>query len=98
MLQDKSWIDLLENLGNSLNPVENVIAYPQKFYGSFLTKTSKITAKIEDYLVELGHLQLIRRQIAYRLSLSANFDSKMLHSALKTFNQLRKNFTSLQIH
>ena len=77
---------MLENLGDSLNPVENVIAQPGKFYGSLLAKTSKITTRLEDYLVELGHLQLIRRQIAYQLSLSANFDSKMLHSALKTLN------------
>lgn len=34
----KDWIQLLENLSNSLNPVENVIAQPSKFYGNFIGK------------------------------------------------------------
>jgi hypothetical protein len=42
---------------------------------------------LQDALINLGQLQLLRKQLSYQMSLSAGFDAKLLQSALKTFNQ-----------
>jgi WASH complex subunit strumpellin len=87
VFRDKSWVAMLENLGNSLSPTENVVAKPAKFYADFVSPRSKVTSAVLDYLVVLGQLQLLRKQIAYRLAMASNFDAKVLNSALKAFNR-----------
>ena len=41
---------------------------------------------ILDHLLALGQLQLLRKQVAYRLGLISNFEAKMLNSAVKALN------------
>ena len=79
---------MLDNMYDSLNPVEHVVAAPWRFYHQqHLSRASRALSTLQDALLNLGHLQLIRKQLAYQMSLSAGFDSKLLHSALQTFNQ-----------
>lgn len=88
VFRDKSWIDMLDNLANSLNPVENVIAQPMKFYHQqHLSRATRALMTLMESIVDLGQLQLLRKQIAYKLSTGASFDAKLLHSSVKTFNQ-----------
>ncbi|TRY73510.1 hypothetical protein TCAL_01553 [Tigriopus californicus] len=87
VFRDKSLIEMLENLGNSLNPTENVVAQPMKFYGYFLGRTYSLLGPVVDALLTLGQLQLLRQKIAYQLSLSSHFDSKILFSSLQALNQ-----------
>lgn len=87
IFRDKSLIEMLENLGNSLNPTENVIAQPTKFYSYFLGRTYGLLGPVVDALLTLGQLQLLRQKIAYQLSLSSHFDSKILYSSLQALNQ-----------
>ena len=42
---------------------------------------------ILDHLLSLGQLQLLRKQVAYRLGLISNFEAKMLNSAVKALNK-----------
>ena len=73
---------------DSLNPVEHVVAAPWRFYHQqHLSRATRALATLQDCLLTLGQLQLLRKQLAYQMSLSAGFDAKLLHSALKTFNQ-----------
>ena len=39
------------------------------------------------FVVKVGQMQLIRRQIANELNCSCKFDSEVLHNALETFNK-----------
>lgn len=87
VFKDKSWIELLDNLSNSLNPIENVIAQPAKFYHQqHLSRANRALTTLTDLILDLGQLQLLRQCIAFQLSSSANFDSKLLFSSIKTFN------------
>ena len=93
VFRNRSWIDLLENLGNSLNPVINIIGpNPGKFYQTFLGHSPRLLASIFDSISALGQLQLLRKQISHQISMKAAFDSKLLHSALRTFNKYSKRF------
>eukprot|EP00095_Tigriopus_kingsejongensis_P005223 maker-scaffold585_size130225-snap-gene-0.19 protein:Tk05223 transcript:maker-scaffold585_size130225-snap-gene-0.19-mRNA-1 annotation:"Strumpellin" len=87
IFRDRGWIEMLENLGNSLNPTENVIAHPYKFYASFLGRTTSLLSPVLEAMMTVGHLQLLREKLAYQLSLSSRFDSKLLHSSLQTLNK-----------
>jgi WASH complex subunit strumpellin len=79
---------MLDNMYDSLNPVEHVVASPWRFYHQqHLSRASRALGTLQDALLNLGQLQLIRKQLAYQMSLSAGFDAKLLNSALKTFNQ-----------
>ena len=87
IFKDKSWIELLDNFSNSLNPIENVIAQPFKFYHQqHLSRASRALNTLIELLGDLGQLQLLRQCLAYQLGTTANFDSKLLMSSLKTFN------------
>ena len=46
-----------------------------------------MTSVILDHLLALGQLQLLRKQVAYRLGLISNFEAKMLDSAVKALNK-----------
>jgi len=86
--QDKVWIEMLDNMFDSLNPVEHAVANPWRFYHQqHLSRATKSLNVFQEHLLTLGQLQLLRKQITYQLSLSAGFDAKLLTTSLKTFNQ-----------
>ncbi len=87
VFRDKSWVAMLENLSNSLNPTENAIARPNKFYAEIVTLKTRVCSVVLDHLVTLGQLQLLRKHVAYRLAMASKFDAKVLNSALKAFNK-----------
>ena len=87
VFRDKAWVAVLENLNNSLTPTENIVARPAKFYSDIVGARSRVTSVILDHLLALGQLQLLRKQVAYRLSLISNFEAKMLDSAVKALNR-----------
>ena len=79
---------MLDNMYDSLNPVEHVVASPARFYHQqHLSRASRALATLQDALLNLGQLQLLRKQLGYQMALSAGFDAKLLHSSLKSFNQ-----------
>ena len=78
---------VLENLNNSLTPTENIVARPAKFYSDIVGARSRVTSVILDHLLALGQMQLLRKQVAYRLGLISNFEAKMLDSAVKALNR-----------
>lgn len=108
IFRDKGWIELLQNLSNSLNPIENVIAQvhlhihvlellalksssglfqPFKFYHQqHLSRANRALSSLIELIGDLGQHQLLRMCIAYQLSTTANFDSKLLFSSIKAFN------------
>ena len=62
---------------------------PFKFYHQqHLSRASRALTTLIEMMGDLGQLQLIRQSISYQLSSTANFDSKLLVTSLKTFNSL----------
>ena len=87
IFRDKNWIDMLENLADSLNN-GFVMASPYKFYHQqHVSRAAKPLANLSEAIVNIGHLQLLRNSIAYQLSSSSKFDAKLLYSALSTLDK-----------
>lgn len=86
IFREKNWIDMLDNLADSLSNGA-VMANPTKFYHQqHVQRATKPLSSLSESLVELGHLQLLRKSIAYHLAFLSSYDSKLLHSAMKNLN------------
>ena len=87
IFRDKNWIDMLDNLADSLNN-GFVMASPYKFYHQqHVSRAAKPLVNLSEAIVNLGHLQLLRKLLAYQLSSSSKFDAKLLHSSLSTLDK-----------
>ena len=87
VFRDKNWIDMLENLADSLNN-GFVMAAPYKFYyQQHISRATKPLTTLSEAIVNIGHLQLLRSSISYQLSSSSKFDAKLLYSALTTLEK-----------
>ena len=91
IFRDKNWIDMLDNLADGLSN-GFVMASPYKFYHQqHVARASKPLGMLSEAIVSLGHLQLLRKLLAYQLSSSSKFDAKLLHSALCTLDKYDTN-------
>ena len=87
VFRDKNWIDMLENLADSLNN-GFVMAAPYKFYyQQHISRAAKPLTTLSEAIVNIGHLQLLRGSISYQLSSSSKFDAKLLYSSLTTLEK-----------
>lgn len=86
VLKDKNWVDYFSQLTRALNPLQGLVAQPQRLYPQAVSKTSRLWPQFVDIILRVGQLQLLRRQIAYELNTSCKFDSKFLASSLQTMN------------
>jgi len=60
---------MLDNMYDSLNPVEHVVASPWRFYHQqHLSRATRALGTLQDALLSLGQLQLLRKQLAYQVS------------------------------
>jgi len=98
IFREKNWIDMLDNLADSLSN-GTVMANPNKFYHQqHIQRATKPLTSLSESLVQLGHLQLLRKSIAYHLAFLSSYDSKLLHSALKNLNACVIEEERLDIH
>ena len=87
IFKDKNWIDMLENMADSLSN-GFVIAAPYKFYyQQHISRAAKPLSNLSEAIVNIGHLQLLRKALSYQLSSSSKFDAKLLFSALSTLDK-----------
>ena len=87
IFKDKNWIDMLENMADSLSN-GFVMAAPYKFYyQQHISRAAKPLSNLSEAIVNIGHLQLLRKALSYQLSSSSKFDAKLLHSALSTLDR-----------
>ncbi|KAK2144442.1 hypothetical protein LSH36_756g00059 [Paralvinella palmiformis] len=96
LLADKQWTEFFAKTKKELEPVSGVIAQPQKFYSTYLTRTTKLWTTFLDVVLKVGQMQLLRRQIASRLYSSCKFDSKFLASGLSNLNNAV--LTDIELH
>lgn len=56
-----------------------------KFHSS-VTQTSKFCPQLLDYVLKVGHYQLLKKKIAYELNTACKFEAKHMEAALQTLN------------
>ncbi|KAI5713146.1 hypothetical protein M8J75_014032 [Diaphorina citri] len=91
---DKPCQDILAQMSKELSPNTNPISNPTKLYPQYLSKMNKYLMGVNDSLIQIGQLQILRQLLRHELSSCAQFESKNLHLCLETldkslFNDLR---------
>lgn len=89
ILRDKSWQELLVTLSTDLDEAENdgLVSQPSKVYFPVLDKASKSWILLNDALMRVGQMQIVRSCIAHELNTSCKFQSRHLASTLHTLNE-----------
>ncbi|XP_037938965.1 WASH complex subunit homolog 5 [Teleopsis dalmanni] len=83
---DKMWTEALSMLTAELE-TETSISNPVKYFNSYHSRWLKVWPTILNCVLQLGHKQILRQQIACELNRSSKCNSKNLESALETFNR-----------
>ncbi|XP_055382308.1 WASH complex subunit homolog 5 isoform X2 [Condylostylus longicornis] len=83
---DQMWLDLLNNLTRELEN-KMYIENPHKFYITYTTRWIKVWPKILDWIINIGHMQILRRHIAFELNTSCRLSAKNLESVITNFNR-----------
>ncbi|GLV32181.1 Strumpellin [Carabus blaptoides fortunei] len=86
VLKDNSWLEMLTSMNNELEN-STVVSNPTKLYTGYNTRCSKVWPQILEWVLRIGHLQLLRKHLAYELNTSCKFNSKNLESSLRTLNE-----------
>lgn len=86
VFQDKNTMESFSQLSKVMTPLTGLITSPSKFYTSALSRHSRTVPHFLELVTRVGQMQLLRRQIAYELNTSCQFDSKFLSSSLQTMN------------
>ncbi|PRP74057.1 hypothetical protein PROFUN_08681 [Planoprotostelium fungivorum] len=80
--------NLLNALVNDLSPISSIpTVHPQKVYQRATQELSRLLPLLLDTTVNIGQLQLLRRQIAISLNLGCKLDSNQLYCAMATMNE-----------
>lgn len=85
------YFSTLANLTNELESKQFLTSYsanPLKCYVIYHQRWLKVWPTMIDWILELGHKQILRQQLAFELNRSSKVNAKNLESALETFNRL----------
>lgn len=91
ILKDNSWTEMLANMDKELSATFT-IPNATKFYQNYTIRCIKVWPQILEWVLHIGHLQLLRKHIAYQLNTSCKFNSKNLESSLRAMNKYEKKF------
>ncbi|XP_046807236.1 WASH complex subunit homolog 5 isoform X2 [Lucilia cuprina] len=87
---DKMWSTTLANLTADLESKQFVnltAGNPLKFYATYHQRWLKVWPTMIEWILQLGHKQILRQQLAFELNRSSKVNAKNLESALETFNR-----------
>lgn len=85
--EKKSLYENVEQLLKELQPYNSSISHPEKFYSNYISKFSKFSHKILEWILKIGQKQILRQHMSYEFNTSCKFNSKNLESSLRTFNE-----------
>ncbi|KAK9307551.1 hypothetical protein QLX08_002167 [Tetragonisca angustula] len=83
-IRNKVWSSTIDYFDAILNSVDGPKGNMSKFHSS--TQTSKFCPQLLDYVLKVGHYQLLKKKIAYELNTACKFEAKHMEAALQTLN------------
>ncbi|RWS23664.1 WASH complex subunit strumpellin-like protein, partial [Leptotrombidium deliense] len=86
VFRDKSWIELLSTFHNYLEDNGADSVQLMRLYSAVLAK-GRSWSVVNDSLLKVGQMQILRRNIAHELNTSCKFQSRHLAAALETLNE-----------
>ncbi|KAH8408087.1 hypothetical protein KR222_003047 [Zaprionus bogoriensis] len=91
LTSDRMWCDALSAMTKELEsrdfPGDVVGKQPLKYYQSYTQRWLRVWPTLLDWMLSLGHKQLLRQQIASELSFSSKCDAKLLENTTETLNR-----------
>ncbi|XP_046411198.1 WASH complex subunit 5 isoform X1 [Neodiprion fabricii] len=81
--QDKVWIDVFNEFNNI---TENTDTPKGKHYQTISSRCAKTWPPMLDWVLKIGHMQMLRKKIAYELNIACKFNAKQVEMSLRTFN------------
>lgn len=92
ILRDKIWQDLLISASTQMTEETDFSDAPtgeilNKIYNPLLDKTSKSCMQLNDAIMRVGQMQIVRCSVSKELKTSCKFQSRHLASTLDTLNQ-----------
>ncbi|XP_061388167.1 WASH complex subunit homolog 5 [Musca vetustissima] len=87
---DQMWSSTLAQLTHELESKQFPTAYttnPLKYYAAYHQRWLKVWPTMIDWILDLGHKQILRKQLAFELKSKSKVNAKNLESALETFNR-----------
>ncbi|XP_043487767.1 WASH complex subunit 5 isoform X1 [Polistes fuscatus] len=85
-MRNKQWSSIIDECLTILNSVENPKAMMTKLQTIVGTHGNKMWLQILDWILKIGHYQILRRKIAYELNTACKFEAKHMEAALQTLN------------
>lgn len=87
---DRMWCDALSSLTKELESRDfpgEVAKQPFKYYQSYTQRWVKVWPILLDWMLSIGHKQLLRQHIAGELNFSSKCDAKLLENTTDTLNR-----------
>ncbi|KAK0182776.1 hypothetical protein PV327_000877 [Microctonus hyperodae] len=83
-VRDKNWINMIDECRGIMQNASG--GNPGKLYATVMNHAGKIWPVIAEYLLKIGHYQLLKSKIAYELNTACKFEAKHMEAALRTLN------------
>lgn len=83
-VRDKNWINMIDECRGIVQNGSG--GNPGKLYSTVMNHAGKIWPVIAEYLLKIGHYQLLKSKIAYELNTACKFEAKHMEAALRTLN------------
>ncbi|XP_076246687.1 WASH complex subunit strump isoform X1 [Calliopsis andreniformis] len=85
-IRNKTWTSMLDQFEAILNSAESSKGNASKLHSSISAHTSKFSPQLLDWVLKIGHYQLLKKKIAYELNTACKFEAKHMEAALQTLN------------
>ncbi|XP_061936928.1 WASH complex subunit 5 isoform X2 [Apis cerana] len=85
-IRNKMWSSIIDHFDTILNSVDGPKGNVSKFHSSITTQTSKFCPQLLEWILKIGHYQLLKKKIAYELNTACKFEAKHMEAALQTLN------------
>ena len=85
-IRNKTWTSTLDQLEIILNSADMSKGNASKLHTTINTHTNKFCPQLLEWVLKIGHYQLLKKKIAYELNTACKFEAKHMEAALQTLN------------
>ncbi|XP_076661736.1 WASH complex subunit strump [Halictus rubicundus] len=85
-LRNKTWASTLDYFEPILNSSDVFKGNMPKLHTAVATHANKFCPQLLEWVLKIGHYQLLKKKIAYELNTTCKFEAKHMEAALQTLN------------
>ncbi|CAK9823853.1 WASH complex subunit 5 [Anthophora retusa] len=86
-IRNKTWKSTIDHFDVLLTSMDISKSNVSKLLSSISTQTSKFCPQLLEWILKVGHYQLLKKKIAYELNTACKFEAKHMEAALQTLNK-----------